>query len=245
MPAPLLSSRAASACARAASASMRTASAADRAASASAFARSAAACWARAACELCARRAAAAQPLLRSASASARAAAALWASSSAWRRRNASVSARSCASRSRACAARRCSAWNSSSCRCKPTRRASSAVCAAWRAGIMISLLRRRSSLARLGRGQQVRGLVKRLAGVPIGARQTRQLHGVPRLRQVQRRTGLERLQLQPGGILVHQVRAALEQLVLGLNRLSTLPSVPSRTTFSMTTTSLGCVTAK
>ena len=140
--------------------------------------------------------------------------------------------------------ARAARAWNSSSCRCSAISRASSAVCAAWRAGIMISLPRLRFSRATSASVSSFCGLGERVGRVAICAGQTRQLHRVPRLGQIERRAGLEWLHLEvahPGSSGTNRASAARTSP----ERSRRLPLVSSRTTFSMTTTSLGCVTAK
>jgi hypothetical protein len=79
---------------------------------------------------------------------------------------------------------------------------------------------------------------------VAIGAGKAGQHDRVPGFREIQRCSGLERLHFQLARVLIHQVRAPLQQIELRLDDVD-VPLRVFRTLFSMTTTSLGCVTAK
>ena len=122
--------------------------------------------------------------------------------------------------------------------------RASSAVCAACRAGIMICVAAAPLLVRLFGRRQQPRGLVERLRRVPSAPADARQFHRVPRLARSSGAPG-------SSGLIFSRAASWFIRYVPRLSSsylawiISTLPLVPSRTTFSMTTTSLGCVTAK
>src|SRR5439155_17189282 len=59
--------------------------------------------------------------------------------------------------------------------------------------------------------GEKPRGLAVRVGGVLVCSRESRDLHGVACLRQIERHAGCRRGPFHRGAIGVHQIRAALE----------------------------------
>jgi hypothetical protein len=98
--------------------------------------------------------------------------------------------------------------------------RASSDVCTACRAGIMILFLSLCRALAVFGLRKQPCGLRIDIRGVPVGPRQARDFDRVAGLRQIQRHARFRRRPFHRHTIGLDQIRASFEQLVPGLQRL-------------------------